>query len=223
MEFEPGYAFSRVRDCLQDDNFLMPRVGPGDSLNHESEFGFRFTYGLAGKLETGLYVPNDLSGFFMGLKYKWMEWEHFSLGLLGGGKIGHGSPPVDGIPGYADGNLLGGGFSQTIMFSDKTSVDFSQQIEFPLGKNKEQYQKGLFLSADGGYYALPGLLLILGSQFEWKDFQQNGHSVLFNLSPGVSIETAEQFLIVLGLPYSVYGKAESSFHGLTFGLTVMLD
>ncbi len=222
IEFEPGYAFSRVSNMMPDDNYFMPRVGRGDSLEHESEFGFRFTYGLAHKLETGIYVPNDLSGLFMGVKYKWLEWDNFSLGLFGGGKIGDSAPAGD-IPCYADGPVMGGGFSQTYAFSEKMSLDFSQQIEFPLGENKENYQKGLFISADGGYYLFPGLLFILGSHFEWKDFQQKENSVLFALNPGISVETAEQFLIVLGLPYSIYGKAENSFHGATFGLTILLD
>jgi len=69
IEFEPSFGFN---------------VSKNDSLKVNSDFGFRFTYGLNSKTEVGIFVPLHLNSVNWGIKYHAVNFNKLSLGMIAG-------------------------------------------------------------------------------------------------------------------------------------------
>ena len=58
----------------------------------------------------------------------------------------------------------------------------------------------------------------------YKDLDDsNNSSQLFTLNPGIAIEKAENFILVINSPFDLFGKNEYKTVGFGLALTIILD
>ena len=112
----------------------------------------------------------------------------------------------------------------TYEVSDKFSMDFNAQYQKHVDITAEGHNQGVFISSDFGYYAIEDVNFIMGMQYNFKEYdayENNSH--LFTLNPGIAIEKAENFILVLNVPIDLFGKNEYQTVGFGLALTIILD
>ncbi len=205
IEFEPSFGFS---------------VSKNDSLITNSDFGFRFTYGLNQKTEIGITLPVNMSGLNLGIKYNAFNFNKLSLGMIAGienilivnnskeGKIG------------SLFNSYAGGIVSTYQFNDKLSIDFSGQFQNHFEVDKTDFNS--FLNSEIGYFVSDGLQLVTGLQYENHhilNIQEN----YFTINSGITVEKAKNFILVVNIPYQFKNKYSASSIGFAMALTILIE
>ena len=225
IEFEPFFGFASSTSFFDTDNNVQDLFLSGDSTQFFSSTGFRFSYGLMKNLEIGVSLPVDVSSVGFGAKYKLPIEGNFTLGILAGYNA------IIGNDIYVRRNstlestsAIVGGLIMTYEFSDKFSTDFNIQYQTHTNSTTEGHGNGMFVSSDFGYYLVENVNFIMGMNYFYKDLAEPDHSSqLFTLNPGIAIEKAENFILVLNSPIDLFGKNEFKTVGFGLALTIILD
>jgi len=90
-----------------------------------------------------------------------------------------------------------------------------------LFKENAHYQQDYFINTDLGYYIINKIQLVSGFNFSFTDGDITQYQLIFN--PGVTIEKANNFILVMQLPYAVSGKNAYQSSGFGMALTIMID
>ena len=201
MEFEPSIGIEReIRafhsGALTRDTTLL------------KSFNYRFTYGMAKNIEVGVSLPNDLSETSLGVKYNFHSTDKYKLAVLAGANLS--------LDNYVSMTQLAAGFIATIQYNENASTDVELGYVYNISKPDES---SVFLNIDNGVY-VGNIQYILG----FNSLFVPDHRVVSQIwiVPGVTIEPARQFLIVLSYSHSILDSDIIS-QGVSFALTITLD
>ncbi len=112
----------------------------------------------------------------------------------------------------------------TYPFSDKLSIDFNAQYQTHIHKTIANHKNGVYISSDIGYYLIKNINFISGFSYSFKNNdEQEKCSYLFTYNPGIAVEKAERFILVLNSPIDLLGKNEYKTTGLGLALTILLN
>lgn len=224
LEFEPSFGFGKSNQKWNSFNKLENSFATRDSSETFSEFSIRCTYGLTDKIEIGMSAPSDVSGVSFGAKY--IAWQNNICGIaiisginlpLGNRTYDQSSKDPHDISSFAAGLV----FSHKI--NDKLLLDFDIQGQTLIKNAKDNHHYDLFVNSDLGYYVNEHTQLICGLSY-YNNFYQNSKSnnSLFDIHPGISYETGDNFLIVISSPIGLYGKNETQSFGVNIAFTMTI-
>lgn len=224
LEFEPTFYFASTTSYFNQNSDIHKLFMSEDSIQHFASTGFRFSYGLFENFELGVTIPIDISTISFGIKYKLPIDNKLEFGLMAGYNGIYGNDIYvkrntvhESTSAYALGLIC------TYPFSDKLSIDFNAQYQTHIHKTITNHKKGVYLSSDIGYYLLKNINFISGFSYSFRNNdapEQN--SYLFTFNPGIAIEKAERFILVLNSPVDLFGKNEYKTTGLGLALTILL-
>lgn len=205
IEFEPSFNFS---------------ISNSDSLQTNSNFGFRFTYGLNDKTEIGISLPINMKGLNWGIKYHAIDISKISLGIIAGienALIVNKNMEADlsvFLKSYA------AGITSTYQINNKLSIDFDSQVQSHFHYSKQDFH--LFINSELGYFIKEGLQLAGGLQYGNNPLCHTPeNSLIFN--SGLTVEKAENFILVLNFPYQFKIKQSNASIGFAMALTILID
>ncbi|OQX97327.1 MAG: hypothetical protein B6I20_12855 [Bacteroidetes bacterium 4572_117] len=225
IEFEPFFSFASSSRVFDKKGDVQNLFATNDSSQFFSEPGFRFSYGLMKNLEVGVSIPTDISTVSFGAKYKLPFKGKLTFGLL----VGYNSIVGNDIyvrrnAAHETSSSIGGGIILTYEFSDKFSCDFNAQYHKHLNKTSAGHDQGMCFSTDFGYYFIENVNFIIGMNYFFEDYEVfEDNSRLFTFNPGIAIEKAENFILVLNSPIDLFGKNEYKSVGFGLALTIILD
>ncbi|MEN8121688.1 MAG: hypothetical protein ABFS35_15155 [Bacteroidota bacterium] len=225
IEFEPFFGYATSTRFFDKNGDIQDLFATSDSSQFFSAPGFRFSYGVIKNLEIGVSIPIDISTVSFGAKYKLPIEGKLTLGLLAGyNSIVGNNIYIRRNAAHETSSSIAGGLILTYEFSDKFSFDFNAQYHEHFNTTSDGHDKGICFGTDVGYYSIENINFIIGMNyfFEKYDlFDKNSH--LFTLNPGIAIEKAENFILVLNLPVDLFGKNEFQTVGFGLALTIILD
>ena len=225
IEFEPFFSYASSSHFFDTNGESQSLFATSDSMQFFAASGFRFSYGLFKDFEIGVSIPVDVSMASFGAKYKLPIDGKLTFGLLAGynSVIGN-AVYVRRNAVHESTSSLVGGLIMTYEASDKFSIDLNTQYQKHINETAEGHDQGLFISSDFGYYAIENVNFIMGMYYNYKKhdvFEDNAH--LFTINPGIAIEKAENFILVLNAPIDLLGKNEFQTVGFGLALTIILD
>ena len=209
IEFEPSINISGATNKW-NSNYSSSSL---DTSILSNEFGFRFTYGLFDKIETGFALPIDVSRIQWGLKYNFFNKNKLSFGSIVGLNLDFSNQTI-----LTEGGV---GLVSTYQYNENLSTDFDVHLLKTFPANNENTMKSFFVGLDNGLY-VGDIQYIIGVNYQYAEFDNVVSQNLY-LSPGITVETAENFLCVFSLPLSVYGKNDYQFVNFSFALTISID
>ncbi len=205
IEFEPAFDFLIINS---------------DSLQTASGFNFRFTYGLNSKTEIGISVPVSMSGINWGLKYNAVNYNKLSVGIIAGIEntlIVNNSNDPDYVAFFKS---YAAGLVSTYQINNKLSVDFDTQVQNKFHYSEQDFH--WFFNSEIGYYISDGLQFVTGFQYEYKPFHKN-EKYNFIINSGITVEKAENFILVLNFPYQFRTKQTPGAAGFAMALTILIN
>ena len=72
-----------------------------------------------------------------------------------------------------------------------------------------------------GYYVVDKIQLVSGLNFSLSDGDTPQYQLVFN--PGITVEKANNFILVMQLPYTALGKNTCQRFGFGMALTIMIN
>jgi len=224
VEFEPTVTHIVSHKIWNNDGQLQDLYGSSDSVFKSTSLGFRFTYGLWGKIEIGGSISTDLAMTGLGVKYNFWGNDKMDIAAVAGANIPLGNKTIDNTIKLSD-NLtsLGGGFIYTAYFNEKFSLDAAAQYMFFVEETTNEHKGSFYLNTDVGYFVFDNTLqLVLGAGYQNSSFDQlNSNTV--SLYPGITVETGKRYVLVLQAPFDIAGKNARKNFGVSFSLTISLD
>ncbi len=201
LEFEPSFSVER-------DIFLVhTNVYDRDTALHKS-FNFRFTYGAIPNLELGFYMPVSMNDVALGVKYKVFTRQKVLISVIGGTNLA--------MDTTVSVNNFGGGLVTSLRYTEAFSSDMELVY---LHNNLEPKVSGVFFNMDHGLY-IGKIQYVIG--FNSMIVPANMQLSQVWITPGVTIENAQQFLIVITYNYSLL-KTDIRSQGLSFAFTITLE
>jgi hypothetical protein len=204
IEFEPSFSISKqIGYWLQNH-----RLNSYDS-SFNNEFDFRFTYGINKKIETGIILPNNVSSLNWAIKYRPIEKNFFSLAFIYGINFD-----------FTKKNCLsqtGIGIISTLQYNKNLSTD----IDIQIAKNLYSDSYDFFFNMDNGIY-IGNIQYICGINY-MKTMKKHIEIENLFLNPGLTIEPAKNFLMVISTPISIFGKNYEQTISFSFALTISID
>ena len=220
IEFEPSFCFSNASMQWNETGKKESIFATSDSSLITSGLAFRFTYGLSQKVEAGVSVSSNMTMANWGIKYNFLTKDSYAFALLGGINTPLGNR-ISNKNIKSTENALVGGFVTTINLSEKLNLDADVQYQRHLFEQTGHHQQDFFFNTDLGYYVVEKVQLVSGFNFSFTDRDISQYQLIFN--PGVTIEKANNFILVMQLPYTVLGKNVYQNLGFGIALTIMID
>lgn len=224
IEFEPSFFHVSSQKAWDNDGKLQNIFGSTDSTFHVTGINFRFTYGLWDKIEVGASISTDLQITNFGMRYNIYSKEKIGVSLIAGANIPFGNKIVDKSIRLADNMAsIGGGVVLSTKFSDNFSFDATIQYMAFVKTTTEKHKGSYYFNADFGYYLFKHQLqLITGFGYQQSNFDTFTSSTL-TFYPGVTVETGRNFIIVIAVPFDVYGNNATKNVGFMLALTLTFD
>ncbi len=225
IEFEPAFSFGKQSKYWNKTGDLEPIFTNPDSVNFSSEYGFRFSYGALNSLEIGLYTPFNLSVINWGLKYRLPFGDNLTYAIIAGANTPIGNSNYDRKHrNLESASSIVGGIVLSNEFSDKLSIDFNTQYQTYIQAVPEKSINDIFVNFDAGFYITEKMQTIIGVNYFYSSFENSDNNIsLFTLNPGIVVERAENFAIVMSLPIDLQGKNIEKSTGFTFALCIILN
>lgn len=224
VEFEPTVTHMVSHKVWNNDGKLQDLYGSSDSVFKSTGLGFRFTYGMWGKLEIGGSISTDLAMTGLGVKYNFWGNDKMDIAAVAGANIPLGNKTLDNTIKLSD-NLtsVGGGFIYTAYFNEKFSLDAAAQYLFFAKKTDDNHKGSLYLNTDVGYFVLDHTLqLIVGAGYQNSSFDQLNSNIV-SIYPGITVETGKRYVLILQTPVDIAGKNARKNFGVSFSLTISID
>ncbi len=223
IEFEPVFGVSFVQKAWDADKKLYSLFS--DSVQNSAELGFRMSYGLFENLEVGITFPVDLSVLSTGIKYKLPFESRYSLALLSGFNAVIGNQEVDKLNKTLDNtSAYVGGVAMCYEFTDNFEVDMDIQYQTLLKNVIEKHKGNLFLNMDIGYFVTEGFQPAIGFNYFTSFFSDSNNNIeALAINVGFTLERQENYLLVISVPFDVYGRNIEKSTGLTFALTITIN
>jgi len=224
IEFEPSFFHARSSQYWDNNKNLSNIYSTNDSLKVVTGFGFRFTYGLWDKLELGLSVSTDLSAASLGMRYAFLQKDKYGIAAIAGLNMPLGNRTIDQTI-RATGNIpqMGLGLVGTYNFSENLSLDFTGQYLHFLEETNDLDKGGIYLNSDLGYYVFNHQLQLIGGLGYHFIRNKIGSHQILTVFPGITVETGNNYIIVISVPFDVYGQQENKNMGFNFALTLTFN
>jgi len=224
IEFEPAFFHFSSRTTWDNDGHLDDIYGSSDSVYRNTGINFRFTYGLWDKLEIGASISTDLQVSNWGARYILYQKEKIGVAVIAGANIPFGNKVVDKSLRVAD-NLtsVGGGGVFSAQFSENLSFDFNGQYMAFIKTTDQKHKGSYYFDADIGYYVFNHQLQIIGGLGYQRSVFEEFTSSTLTVYPGVTVETGKNYIIVLSVPFDVYGSHSNKNVGVMLALTLTFD
>jgi len=224
VEFEPAFFHVVSRKTWDDEGHLKDIFGSADSVIHTTGINFRFTYGLFDKLEFGASISTDLQLSNWGIRYIVYSKKKLGIALIAGANIPFGNKVVDNSIRLSD-NLtsVGGGVILSTQFSENLSLDVNAQYMAFVKTTTEKHKGSYYFNADLGYYVFKHQLqLIAGVGYQQSAFDTFTSSTL-TIYPGITVETGNNYIIVLSAPFDISGHNAIKNAGFALALTLTFN
>ncbi len=201
IEFEPSLNIERDIQLVHTNVYTL-------DTSLDRGFNFRFTYGVGKRMEAGFSVPVSMDDIAWGAKFLMVNKDKLKLSAIAGLDINLDNNLVV--------NNLGGGLVATLQYTD----DFSSDFELVYLRNLQQGDhSSLFFNMDHGVY-VGKIQYILGLNSMFTPGHVEASQIW--LTPGITIEPARQFLMVITYSYSLL-KSDFRSQGLSLALTITLE
>ena len=225
IEFEPSFSFASSKNSFDEAGIKQSLFSSKDSTMLFSSTGLRFTYGLLKNLEIGVSLPTDISIVNFGVKYKLPIEGKLTFAVISGySTITGNGIYVKRNATHESTSSMAAGIVLSYEFSERFSCDFNTQYFKHRHTTNEGHNQGIYISSDIGYYLIKNVDLIMGLNYYFMDnIISSNRSNLLTLNPGIAIEKAKNFILILNTPIDLSGKNEYSSYGFGLALTVLLD
>jgi len=224
VEFEPSYGIQTSRHYWDEKGNKQDLFNSTDSVELSSSLMWRISYGLLDdKMEVGISFSPDLSSFNWGAKMTVLQQEKIGISLMTGLYMPLGSrifdksaPSPDDVKSYGFGIINSWTFDET--FSLDINIQFQDYFQQVDGVSEIDY----FFNIEVGKYIMDNQLLLIGG-FGYQQYNfEEGNQQKWTFYPGVSIEFAENFLVVFNGAFDFTGKNISKTSGFGMALTTFL-
>jgi len=225
IEFEPFFSYAATNHYFDKNGNIQDLFETEDSVQFFSSFGFRFSYGLFKDFEIGVVTPIDISRVSFGAKYKLPFGNKLTYGVMFGynSVIGN-AVYVKRNAAHESTSAFAGGIIMTYEANSRFGLDINAQYQKHINTTVDGHSEGVYASMDMGYYLIQDVSFILGMNYFYKKYDTHeNNSNLFTLSPGITIEKAKNFILVISAPLDVMGKNEYKTSGFSLALTILLD
>ncbi|MDD2322826.1 MAG: hypothetical protein PHQ69_04325 [Bacteroidales bacterium] len=225
LEFEPAFGISWQSKAWDNHSSLSSHFPGSDSTYVSSGALWRFTYGLFDQLEIGVTAPLHLDVLNFGLRYVVYQGEKAGIAAIAGFNM----PVETGIVSISpetEAQLcsLGIGAVASYAFNDHFSIDGNVQYLRYTATPTDSRNSGLAcLAIDAGYYLLDHQFQVIAGLGYQNHFYPDDDHALLTLYPGVTIETGQNYIIVLAAPYDLFGKNFGKSIGFNFALTLTMN
>ena len=222
VEFEPAFYYGQSRRHWDDDSKLEDTFSTSDSINRYSGAGMRITYGLFNKLEIGVFVPMDMKTGSFGAKYIIYQKKQFGFALIGGLNI----PMGEGL--YNRGlrtedNTSQAGFGGVFSYQngEKFYMDVNLEYDRFLKEPVSTKTGTVYSSVDAGYYVFDHQLQLIGALgYEYAHVDTGLNQERVSVYLGTTIETGKNYIIILSVPFDIYGRNVNKGAGFSLALTL---
>ena len=219
IEFEPTFSSSKSSSYWDQNGIKFS----SDTASVSSGLAWRVTYGLSEKTEIGLSTTPLINGLSLGFKTQILEQNNFQLATMGGFNFPFGNRTYDTKnPSVNDITSIAIGAIGSLAISEKSSLDVNLTYQ-DYFKQVDFAGPSLIFSADVDLYNKKETLLFLFSTYFQKNYLGDNSSSFFSISPGVSIETGENFLFVFNTSHALFGSNTSISHGLSLAVTMSIN
>ncbi|NPA68410.1 MAG: hypothetical protein GXO50_07370 [Chlorobi bacterium] len=225
IEFEPAFNLSSSVSFFDSNGDVRDLFMSEDSTQYFSSLGLRFTYGLFENFEAGISLPFDVSTLSAGVKYKLPLDIKPEFALMAGYNGIYGNNIYVKRDEVSEStSSVAFGIISTYEISDKLSADFNAQYQKHLNKTVAGHDRGYYVNTDIGYYLFENINFIAGFYYLFRDHENPElDSYLFTFNPGIAVERAERFILVLNAPFDLFGKNEYKTKGFGLALTILLN
>ncbi len=223
LEFEPAFLYSYSDNYWNGSSETTSINGNKSNRISSVDFGMRLTYGAFENFEIGTVIPTDMSAVSLGAKYKFFSNDRFDFaGFLGINfyndtfmafdKDAEGVNPIES----------GLGIVGKYNFNENLSVDLDAQYLSNIIRGEDTHNGNLFINSELGYYA-GDYQFCAGFNYynSLYETEEQGRELL-SLMLGGTVETAEDFVIIWGVPYDLYGKNIEQSLGFTLAFTITI-
>ena len=226
IEFEPLFTINFTENAWDNAGNNFSIFPQNDSINISSSFGFRFTYGVVDNLETGISVPIDMSSIQYGIKYQIpLSNQDVRFGVMTGFNAPLGNKTISKKSNTINESAsIVAGIINTYHISEKLCVDTDIQYQVFTRKTLDYHKCNIFVNSDIGYFVGKDVQLVLGFNYFYTD--NNNHLLdeyKLTINPGLTIERAKNFILVLNFPYDLKGKNTQQSFGCGMALTILID
>jgi hypothetical protein len=222
IEFEPSFGIGFAKKAWDSDGKSNKLYLSDDSTKYSSGFNFRFTYGALKNWEIGMSVGSDIETISLGTKYKLLEINNTSVGILAGFKTPFGNQARTKQNNLSsESPAVVGGLILCRQFNDNLSLDANFQYQFSTVSTSDNHKGDYFVNADLGYYLPSRVQLLAGVYYSKNTFSQNENNAeLFTIQAGTTIERSEKFILVLFVSQDIFGKNNEQTTGFGMALTI---
>lgn len=225
LEFEPSFSFFRAENRWNSYGKKEQLYQSADSVLLSKELGFRFTYGLGEKTEIGSYICSDAGTVAISAKHRFVEKTGLMVAAFGGGSLYTSNEIYErNVCSEENGMATSLGAVSSFSISPKWSSDADFQVQQIFNDHWNSRCFGLFSNVDVSYRPKESLQLIASFNYFYGKKKDEKYTVnRFSITPGITIETASQFIVVVSFPNDVLGRNMEAFKGISFALTIMLN
>lgn len=219
-EFEPTFGIAHTKTFWNDDG----EPTENNQTTVSSSISWRVTYTPAPKLEFGLSAPSDLSTGSISSKYVILDKSVLKLGVMTGLNLALGNRTFPtNSPGPDDVSTYGVGLITSLDFDEKNSIDFNVQYQDFFDDLNGTLYGTSFINMEYGYRTFNDkVLLVLGWGYQHSSIGDTSENVM-SLYPGISIEAAKRFAVVLNTSHDLFGRNMSKSFGFNLAFTTIWD
>jgi len=224
LEFDPSFLYSYSSEMWDKEGKTQYYQGDKDKILTGMEYGFRLTYGVAENIEAGAFLPADLSGFSLGGKYNFLNLPKNEFAVIAGINVNSDNKEIFRRQDQEINQThFGGGLVYRRIFKENFTWDTDIQYQKAIVRGNDDHTGDLFLNSELGYY-FGSYQICTGFAYmnSMNEIEDNKFQILSFLIGG-TIETAENFLIVWGIPIDVYGKNIEKSVGFTMAFTMTIN
>ncbi len=224
LEFEPLFFHFQSSEYWDNNGTLGEFSLNGDSIRWVTGLTYRITYGIADRAELGVSYSNDLLLATVGAKYLLSDNDKLGIALMGGFVFPMGNKTVRRSVRFS--NTIaktGGGIILTSNLSPDLAIDVNMDYYRFIKKSIDEGKDNLFFNADiGHYFHKRQLQVIFGMSWQQSRFENISRKVL-TVHPGFTVETGENFVIVVNGSFDVKGTNAFRNNGFSLALTIVLQ
>ncbi len=219
VEFEPTFGTSLSSSYWDNNGNLIN----SNAITQSSNIMWRVSYGLSHKTEVGFSIDSDASSVSIGMKTILSGGNKIQFSGMTGINLALGNrtfdpdkPGIDDVSSYAVG-IIGSWF-----LNERNSVDANLTFQDYFKDVTNQTGSAVFVSADYGHYIEnKSFQYLLSISYESSNIGTLNRSGL-TITPGVSIETGDNFLFVINTSHTLTGTNMDKSLGISIALTTTI-
>lgn len=224
LEFEPAIGMSSTNQYWNNKSTLKNSFNSTDSISKSSAVQMRITYGLWNTMEMGVTFPIDGSMTNWGIRYIILNDETLAFAAMAGINIPFGNKSYDeSLRTEENTKQYGFGLITSYQINDNFSIDANSQLNVYAEELENSLSSSFSFSADAGYYTyekqLQFILAMNYQQFNMTSMD----SYLMTLSPGITVESGENYIIVLNSSIDIAGQNIEKSFGFGMALTLTIN